>query len=431
MESTLFLDKEYNKVTIHQRRWHIENDLFEIKKCEFCGKNLNFYLKTKKYNSTCGSRECRRKYNSNPELIKNIIQKRKETNLKKYGTISKLRGEKWNEVRLATSKKLYKNSNYNTFYTREELIQFYDKNKNDILLHHFSPQLQQILQQTSFLNEYYSDIKIGQRIWHIKNNIFELQYCKTCKKLLRYQFNHAIYGMTCSMQCLKEYQHTTEFISKRHRTNLQRYGVREYCTSAENKKMILKNSSSCTSKLETEVYNILKTCYKGEISRNNYSVLFPYELDFYLPELNIALEVNGDYWHKNPEIYGGGENKRDYNKFLLAKEMGITLFTIWEKDIKKYKKCVKNFIKNALLYKSILSDIIFLLEKNKFSFEILDKNSIKVNDKILQINSLSYHVAERTIKIQEEKYKREQYQFNKYLLNKILNKQRNYAIKKK
>lgn len=60
---------------------------------------------------------------------------------------------------------------------------------------------------------------------------------------------------------------------------------------------------------------------------------------------NVLIEVNGDYWHANPNIYKKGDifnadmtseqiwAKDDYKK-LLAENLGYTLITIWESDIK-------------------------------------------------------------------------------------------------
>ena len=46
-------------------------------------------------------------------------------------------------------------------------------------------------------------------------------------------------------------------------------------------------------------------------------------IDEYNPDLKIAIEVNGDYWHANPRMY----NKNYYNK-----KIKMTASQIWEKD---------------------------------------------------------------------------------------------------
>jgi len=64
--------------------------------------------------------------------------------------------------------------------------------------------------------------------------------------------------------------------------------------------------------------------------------------DFYLPEYETLIEVDGDYWHCNPRKYPSGpvnkmqtENrKNDVYKDSLAKAWGFNLLRIWEYDIR-------------------------------------------------------------------------------------------------
>ena len=71
------------------------------------------------------------------------------------------------------------------------------------------------------------------------------------------------------------------------------------------------------------------------------------QFDFII-NANILLEVQGDYWHANPEIYGDGPNlrplnerqlykvERDREKYRKAKELDYKVFYIWETEIKKH-----------------------------------------------------------------------------------------------
>jgi len=59
-----------------------------------------------------------------------------------------------------------------------------------------------------------------------------------------------------------------------------------------------------------------------------------YKLDFYDTELNIVIEVNGDYWHCNPDLY---------NENYINLKIGKSAKEIWEKD-KKRKQRVINIL---------------------------------------------------------------------------------------
>lgn len=68
------------------------------------------------------------------------------------------------------------------------------------------------------------------------------------------------------------------------------------------------------------------------------------QFDFIIND-DILLEVNGDYWHANPRIYGDGKRlinkrqeykiKRDIEKRLAVEKLGYKIYYIWEYDIKK------------------------------------------------------------------------------------------------
>ncbi|KON87333.1 hypothetical protein AF332_11185 [Sporosarcina globispora] len=68
-----------------------------------------------------------------------------------------------------------------------------------------------------------------------------------------------------------------------------------------------------------------------------------YFADFFIPTNNIIIEVMGDYWHGNPEIYGDGKKllneeqisriKKDKMKKKDFIKYGYKYYEIWETDI--------------------------------------------------------------------------------------------------
>lgn len=57
----------------------------------------------------------------------------------------------------------------------------------------------------------------------------------------------------------------------------------------------------------------------------------PYEIDEYLPDHKVFIEINGDYWHNLPYC----KQKDALKNKLLSKHLpDHTLLVIWEKDIK-------------------------------------------------------------------------------------------------
>lgn len=91
--------------------------------------------------------------------------------------------------------------------------------------------------------------------------------------------------------------------------------------------------------------------------------------DFYLPDSRILIECDGDYFHKNPEIYSEAINKmQKYNvKIDEAKNKwalinGYVLFRFWETDIRKNPGNIILFLKERL---NIQNKVIVLNESKK------------------------------------------------------------------
>lgn len=95
---------------------------------------------------------------------------------------------------------------------------------------------------------------------------------------------------------------------------------------------------------ERELLKFIQSIYPGQIIENDRSVLVGKELDIFLPELNLAFEFNGVYWHNEfnkPKYY-------HQEKSLECLEMGVQLIHIWEDDWNCRPDVVKDFIKSKL-----------------------------------------------------------------------------------
>lgn len=99
------------------------------------------------------------------------------------------------------------------------------------------------------------------------------------------------------------------------------------------------------SKPEKEIHEFLLSIGITPI-RNTQKVLpSKKELDFYIPEKNLAIEFNGLYWHTE----GQGKNSAyHYRKWLEAKNEGIQLIQIWEDNWNRNKTLVLKLIANKL-----------------------------------------------------------------------------------
>lgn len=98
------------------------------------------------------------------------------------------------------------------------------------------------------------------------------------------------------------------------------------------------------SKLELEIKEYIQLIYDGEIINNDRIIIGPKELDIVLPELKVAIEVNGTFWHSDkmkPINY-------HKNKETHCEESGYKLYYIWENDWEENKEETKEKIKNII-----------------------------------------------------------------------------------
>ena len=74
------------------------------------------------------------------------------------------------------------------------------------------------------------------------------------------------------------------------------------------------------------------------------SIITPKEIDIYIPSKNLGIEVNGLRWHST-EFRTSGDH---INKFLLCKQRGIRLLSIWQDWIVNKPQIVESMILDKL-----------------------------------------------------------------------------------
>lgn len=164
------------------------------------------------------------------------------------------------------------------------------------------------------------------------------------------------YGHECSA-------HGEEIKEKVKKTLIEKYGVeytfqseeiREKARKTINKHceqgyVFKKTNKSYTSKLESEIRSFVESLgFKTEkyiIGKNETR----FEIDVYVEQLNIGIEVNGCWWHSVSGLKKGRlTSSYHFNKYLTAKEKGIDLIQIWEDQWLLKRKIVEDILKARL-----------------------------------------------------------------------------------
>ena len=137
-----------------------------------------------------------------------------------------------------------------------------------------------------------------------------------------------------------------QFLRKRLKYNL------DLCVNCEPKHGV--------SNLEKNLLNYIKEIYQGTILENDKTIITPKELDIVLPELKLAFEFDGTFWHMDDRIYEATYlNKKknmtakeiwdyDNQKIKLCEDVGYKLIRIKELDWVNDSINTKNFIKNLI-----------------------------------------------------------------------------------
>lgn len=105
---------------------------------------------------------------------------------------------------------------------------------------------------------------------------------------------------------------------------------------------------------ENEFGEWLASVYSGEIRKNDRTVLWDEqtraykEIDFFLPELRLAIEFNGEYWHDKRERDNPGYHKR---KQELCEQHGLRLINVsfgeWKENRGRVEEAVLISINNT------------------------------------------------------------------------------------
>ena len=97
-------------------------------------------------------------------------------------------------------------------------------------------------------------------------------------------------------------------------------------------------------KFENEFFEFLQSIVTEHIISNDRKIIYPKEVDFYIPELNVAIELDGLYWHS--EIYK--TNKYHIEKTTSLKNKGIRTIHIFEDEWKNQNGLVKTKLTHIL-----------------------------------------------------------------------------------
>lgn len=102
--------------------------------------------------------------------------------------------------------------------------------------------------------------------------------------------------------------------------------------------------SSCIySSLEVELSTFIESLGVNFL-RNDRNIIKPKELDIFVPSKNLAVELNGIYWHSEKFL----DKDYHFNKWKSCEDAGVRLIQIWEDDLRDKPDVVRGMVKHKL-----------------------------------------------------------------------------------
>lgn len=277
--------------------------------CTTCGIQTTFLSLANGYQKHCSCKCAQRDplcnifMTNNPQKNPVTKEKTKQTNLEKYGMVAP--------------------NSFNSIKFKENMIKIYGV-ENPYQLSN----VQEKARKNSHTNE--ANFKRNESTLNRIDNIEKLLNATHVQKLLKKTRSSGWYQS--GIVDIIKYDNYN-FVKNSDIQKVIDYDNNMYCTCSINEKKIVSS---------------IKDTYSGKIITNSRKIISPLELDIYLPELKLAVEYNGTYFHST---LAGTPKEYHLNKSLLCREKGIRLIHIYEfEDLNKQIELLKNLILENDLY---------------------------------------------------------------------------------
>jgi hypothetical protein len=123
------------------------------------------------------------------------------------------------------------------------------------------------------------------------------------------------------------------------------YNISPYPIYTRMKQLGLSPTVGLPSMFETEILTYVQSLYTGTVKTGDRSILAPKELDIYVPDISLAIECNGAYWHS--ELNGRGKYYHA-NKTNDCAAKNIRLIHIWQHQWVTKKPIVESMVMHTL-----------------------------------------------------------------------------------
>lgn len=322
--ATLFLDENS---LFSERIYCILNNINYRKHCDNinCNNNTNFLRFSMGYNKFC----CCKCANSD----ENQINKMENTFYKKYGVKRPSQSKKIKLKKIENNIKKYGEKHYFQSDEFKQKTVVTNKKKYGVRHHLCSPEIRKKIKDT-WINNY--GVDNPQKDKHIREKTAQIcleRYGHQVPAVPICQKNNSKYNNQYIPLIDKDSlikMNDFLFLKQEHHDKKKSIysiafdlGVSSSCIKNKLDKHEIEIKHYQYSRYEKEIINFINV---NNIQTNTRDIIFPLELDIYLPDYKLAVEFNGLYWHsKHPKNY-------HLNKTRMCEERGIQLLHIFENE---------------------------------------------------------------------------------------------------
>ena len=404
------------------------NEFREERRCEICGEN--FICMRKRPTKTC-SEKCLSILRKDPTLQKKRMETLKNTMIERHGVTHPSQMESTKK----SIKKKRKEGSYSNMVEnmKKTLFEKYGdenyvnvkKNKETKLIKYGNENYNNRKQATKTTIERFGvehamqtdEIKDKVAKTTLKNHgvkcLFEKKEIRDLgKKVIIEKYGTEHYTQSDEYKEKRFKEEYRKLVNNLHKVNIEL--IEEYNGNSTNKSYggLIKYKFKCLKcdhKFESKIghnhYPICRKCnpinrfnsdlnkiiivfldeYGIDYIENYRQLIYPLEVDFYLPDFNLAIELNGNYWHS--EVGGGKDKSYHLNKTIECNKKGVKLIHIFEDELKLKKDIVLSRLLNML---GLSNNKIYARKceikeiKNRIKTRFLENNHLQgnCNDKI-------------------------------------------------
>ena len=348
VEDLRIIDQYLSKPSFSESIYCLLNGLYEEPICIQCQINpVTFFYNHKKGYSKFCSLQCSRKNDEsknkrtntnlkkygvrNPKQNTSIVEKTRNNNLEKYGVTNPTQLD---SIKQKISQTLKENYSHN----KKEIL---DK-KNSTFLSRYGDHPNRLSEfkdqkKQSTIAKYGVEhtTQLPETKEKIKNTMIDRYGAVSFFKTLQFQEFRRFRNDQIKIQLEQEFLekikniNTAEY-TRKELAELLKVSFTTVAVKVRSLNIPIKTANQKqVSEIEKEIVEFIASLGIVNIVTNDRSILSGKEIDIYLPDRQLAIEVNGVYWHS--ELYGKDQNYH-LSKTVQCQQQGIQLLHIFDSE---------------------------------------------------------------------------------------------------